>query len=298
MSGAIAFARGSISLLLLVVNTVFWSTPFLVVVVAKLLVPIQSWRYRCAAVLVWLASMWIVSNNLGLDLLQRIDWDIDGVEGLPRDATYLVGSNHQSWIDIVVLQRTFMWRIPFLRFFIKQQLIWLPILGLVWWALEMPFMKRYSKEKLEKHPELRGKDLEATRRSCERMLHTDVTMLNFLEGTRFSPSKHAAQSSPYRNLLRPKAGGVAFVLNAMGNSLTELLDVTIVYPEGQPTLWDLVSGRVSRIVVRVDRHAIPDDLRRGDYADDAAYRDRFQEWIRDLWVAKDARIDTLRERSA
>src|SRR5579863_10046354 len=101
-------------------------------------------------------------------LVTRTRWVVDGLQGLNRGGWYLVLSNHQSWVDIPVLQRTFNRRIPFLKFFLKQQLKWVPVLGLAWWALDFPFMQRYSKETLEQHPELRGKDKEATRIACER----------------------------------------------------------------------------------------------------------------------------------
>jgi 1-acyl-sn-glycerol-3-phosphate acyltransferase len=202
--------------------------------------------------------------------------------------------NHQSWVDIPVLQKVLNRRIPFLRFFLKQQLIWVPLMGPAWWALDFPFMKRYSRETLAKHPELQGRDMEATRRACEKFRHMPVSVMNFAEGTRFTPAKHDAQSSPYRHLLRPKAGGLAFVLDAMGDALHAILDVTIVYPQGSPTLMDLIAGRIRDI--RVHLRELPiDDTLRGDYEQDAAFRERFQLRINALWSQKDALVGRMRE---
>ncbi len=67
---------------------------------------------------------------------------MQGVDSLHQRGWYLVSSNHQSWVDILVLQRIFHGRIPFLKFFLKQELIWVPVIGLAWWALDFPFMKR------------------------------------------------------------------------------------------------------------------------------------------------------------
>jgi 1-acyl-sn-glycerol-3-phosphate acyltransferase len=287
-------ARSILALVVLAAHTVFWALPLYAVAIVKILIPWKPWRRTCSRALTRLSELWISTNNLALRLLHRTDWDIEGLGGLRMDRSYLVNSNHQSWTDIVVLQRVFNRRIPFLRFFIKQELIWVPILGLAWWALDMPFMKRYPRELLEKQPELRGKDLEATRRSCERLRHAPVSIMNFLEGTRFTAEKHLEQGSPYRNLLRPKAGGIAFVLGAMGEQLPYLLDVTIVYPQGRPTMWDFIGGGVSQVVVRVTQRPIPAEFSRGDYDKDPQFRERFQAWVSELWSDKDALIDQLR----
>jgi len=183
-------------------------------------------------------------------------------------------------------------RIPFLRFFLKQQLIWVPLLGPAWWALDFPFMKRYSKETLIRHPELQGKDRESTRRACEKFRHMPVAVMNFAEGTRFTPAKHDAQSSPYRHLLRPKAGGLAFVLDAMGDALHAILDVTIVYPQGRPTMMDLIAGRVRDI--RVHARELPIDAALvGSYDEDTAFRGRVKLWVNTLWSEKDTRAERM-----
>jgi 1-acyl-sn-glycerol-3-phosphate acyltransferase len=288
-----ASVRGGLSLLVVGIHTLLWAIPLYTVTIAKVVVPWGPWQRLCGRALTRVAELWIDTNNLALDLIHRIDWDVDGLGELRRNGSYLVNANHQSWTDVVVLQRVFNRRIPFLRFFLKQQLIWMPVLGLAWWALDMPFMKRYPREVLERHPELRGKDLETTRRSCQRLRHAPVTIMNFIEGTRFTPEKHRRQNSPYRNLLRPKAGGMAFVLSAMGAQLPTMLDVTIVYPESRASIWDFLCGRVSRMVVRVKQRPIPAELSSGDYTADPRFRQRFQAWVDEMWSDKDALIDRL-----
>ncbi len=147
---------------------------------------------------------------------------------------------------------------------------------------------------MEKHPELRGKDKQATRIACERFRHLPVSVMNFVEGTRFTQAKHDRQESPFRNLLRPRAGGTAFVLETMGDILQSVVDVTIVYPDGTPTLIDLLADRVPAIRVRVRELPIPADLLHRDYENDAQFRARFQEWINALWMEKDALIAEMR----
>src|SRR5690606_15139227 len=212
---------------------------------------------------------------------------------LQADGHYLVLANHQSWVDIVVLQKVFNRRIPLMRFFLKRQLIWVPLLGLAWWALDFPFMGRHTPKQIARRPELAGRDIAATRRACEKFREIPVAIMNFVEGTRFTPTKHAAQGAPYRHLLKPKSGGVAFVLDAMGEGLHAILDVTIAYPGGRPSMIDLLADRVPAIHVHVRQRAIPQELLHGDYQNDRAFRVRFQQWMNGLWREKDADVARL-----
>ena len=196
-----------------------------------------------APVLLWIAEAWISCNSAWMALTQRSEWDVSGLDELDYRSWYMVSCNHQSWVDILVLQHLLNRRIPLLKFFLKQQLIWVPVMGLAWWALDFPFMRRHSEQYLKKHPEMRGKDQETTRRACEKFALVPTSVMNFLEGTRFTPAKHARQQSPYAHLLKPKAGGMALALNAMGDKFQAILDVTIVYPDGRPTFWQFPAGQ-------------------------------------------------------
>jgi 1-acyl-sn-glycerol-3-phosphate acyltransferase len=284
------FIRTPLALLTFVTNTLVHCALLFTFALLKLLLPVPALQRGLARVLNAVGESWIDVNNFATDLFARIEWDIQGTDGLRYDGNYLVISNHQSWVDIPMMHRALNRKIPFLKFFLKQQLIFVPVLGLAWWALDFPFMKRYSKEFLAQHPELKGKDLETTRRSCEKFRLAPVSVMNFVEGTRFNEQKHAEQRSPFKHLLRPKAGGAAFVLNAMGDIIRSVVDITIIYPGGRPTIMDLLAGRVRKVRVLVRELPIPADLTGGDYQNDPAYRERFQHWITALWSEKDARI--------
>lgn len=285
--------RGILTSLLIFINILFWCIPLFTITLARLLVPIEAWRRACARAAVWVAENWISVNNAIFDLFQNTRWEISSLDGLRPDDWYLVVANHQTWSDIFVLQRVFNRRIPFLKFFIKHEMIWFPIMGLAWWALDFPFMKRYSREYLRKHPEKRGEDLETTREMCARFQHDPVSIVNFMEGTCFSAAKHALQESPYDHLLRPKAGGTAFTLAAMNGRIRTMLNITIAYPAGTPTFWDFLCGKVPHIIIDVQALPIPRRYLVGSYADDTHYRERFQAWVRELWHAKDARLGKL-----
>ena len=283
--------RGCAFFVLVFFNTFFWALPLYAIAILKLLLPTPWWRRVSERTLMGIAQLWVGDNNAILDLTQRIEWVVEGAEELERETWYIVSSNHQSWADVLVLQRVFHRRIPFLKFFIKRQLIWVPLLGLAWWALDLPFMHRHSKEYLARHPERIGEDLKTTRDACRRFTKTPTTILNFLEGTRFSPEKKARQQSPYRHLLKPKAGGIALVVDAMGDRLRSLLDVSVVYVGRSARFWDFASGRVSRVVVRVREIEIPEEFRHGDYQDDPLFRQRVQDWVAELWAVKDQWIE-------
>jgi 1-acyl-sn-glycerol-3-phosphate acyltransferase len=280
-------------LLLIAANTVIHAAPLLSIALFKALLPSTRLRRACDPLLTGLGESWIAVNSGMIDRFTRTRFEVELPPTLRRDGHYLVLANHQSWVDIVVLQKVLNRRIPFLRFFLKRQLFWVPVLGLAWWALDFPFMGRYTRRQIEKNPELGRRDMETTRRACEKFRAIPVSVMNFVEGTRFTPEKHAAQASPYTHLLKPKSGGVAFVIGAMGDSLQSVIDVTVVYPGGRPSMIDLMGGRIPEIRVVVRELPIPADLLGGDYQEDRAFRARFQQWMNALWQEKDARIETL-----
>lgn len=284
--------RGVVSLMGYAVNTIFWAVPLLIMAVVKAVVPIAAWRRACGRILTAIAENWIWVNNLAQNMTADIRFDVHGLESLKRKGGYLVLSNHQSWVDILVLQRIFYRKIPFLRFFIKKELFWFPVLGQAWWALDYPFIKRYRRSVLEKNPHLRGKDLEITRKACEKFKQIPVSIMNFVEGTRFTAEKHNLQKSPYAHLLKPKAGGTAFVLGAMGDQIHRILDVTIVYPGEQRSFWALLCGRIQEVKVRIQSFPVTPELI-GDYSNDHLFRERLQQWLNDLWREKDRRITEM-----
>lgn len=277
-------------LLVIVPSTIVHIVPLLAVTLLKALLPVAAWRRACNPLLTGLAESWVGVNNFLFDHCTNTRLRVQEQACLQRDGHYLVFANHQSWVDILVLQKVFNRRIPLLRFFLKRQLFWVPLLGLAWWALDFPFMGRYTARQIARNPALARRDIEATRRACDNFSAIPVAIMNFVEGTRFTPAKHAAQSSPYRHLLKPKSGGVAFVLGAMGQGLHSILDVTIAYPGGAPSLADLLGNRIGEVCVDVLQRPIPPELVQGDYQNDRAFRVRFQHWINEAWSDKDAAI--------
>ncbi|MDQ2077961.1 acetyltransferase [Marinimicrobium sp. ABcell2] len=286
--------KGALSLVLYSVATVVTFTLLLPLALLKFLVP--PWRAAIGRRADALASAWIDFSNFHQRQITGTELQIEGdLSSLSREQWYLLICNHQSWVDILILIRLFNGRIPYVKFFFKKQLLWVPLFGLALWVLDFPMMRRHSRTQLKRNPGLREQDMEQTRRACQVYRYNPVTVVTFPEGTRFRPAKHKAQGEVYRHLLRPHAGGMAFSLSAMEGRLRKMVDVTINYPDGVPSFWDYSCGRVRRVQLRVVQRTLTEDLL-GDYQHDREFRMHFQSWVNDIWREKDAWLDSMRER--
>ena len=285
-------ARAFVIILLLLLNLALWGTLVFLGGIVKLLT-FREARRRVILVLTWFGERWVQVNDWIFDTFLDTQWRFEGFDSLRRDAHYLVVSNHISWIDILAVFRALYGHAPFLRFFLKHTLIWFPILGQACWAMEFPFMRRYSPEYLKQHPEKRGRDLETTRRACRRYRHLPVSILNFVEGTRFTRDKHEDQQSPYRHLLRPRIGGIGFVIASLGEQLDSMVDVTIVYPHRDVTIWDFVTNRVPWITLRARRLDIPPEYVSSAITERGPAREEFKVWVEKIWQEKDEEISRI-----
>lgn len=281
---------GTLTVVLMVPSLLLWSGLMIPAMFMKLL-PLFTLQRWCSRYCVWSARRWVGTNQLIFRLLHGLP-AADTYGHLELDAalqpgrSYLLVCNHQSWADILILFASFHGRVPFLRFFLKRDLIYVPIIGLVCWAMDFPFMTRKSG----------AADIATTRRACAVYKLDPVTVVNFLEGTRFTKAKHAAKQSPYQHLLRPKAAGLSYTLNAMGEQFEALINVTLVYQPTQRTLvWSWLCGEQRNVRLHTTVSPLPADLLAGDYAGDASFRERFQAWVNGLWAVKDAQLQRFRD---
>lgn len=248
-----------------------------------------------------ITNSWLSVNNWLIDhVLPNTQWDISIDENLQlsMQGRYLMTCNHQSWVDTTVNQYFGLTRMPLTRFFTKWELIFIPFVGQAFKILGFPMMKRHSKAQIEKKPALKDRDMEEARKACQQLLTQPFTLLNYLEGTRFTQEKHDQQQSPYQHLLKPKAGGLALALNILGDQIDALVDMTIVYPDGVPGYSEFWLGEVPRIAVNLRKINIPDWVLGGNYEDDAEYRERFQQWVHELWLEKDQLIESMQQKFA
>lgn len=282
-----------ISLVLLIINTSIWGSLIAIGGIIKLLLPLQALRRALTKIMNRFMWAWATCNGGILYLISNIEWDISGLDNLDPNGWYLLISNHVSGFDIAAQTYVLRNHIPMLKFFLKKELLYVPILGLGCWALDMPFMNRTSPAKLKKNPKLKGKDLETTRKACERFKDSPTSIINYVEGSRFTEEKRLRQDSPYRHLLRPKASGIAFTLSAMGEQFTNLLNITLVYPEtSEKVLSNVMHGRTKKVVMHVEVLPVP-QVDANDYLHHADSRVAFQRWLNQLWFEKDQFIDNV-----
>ena len=286
--------KGVLGFLAVVINTLFWCLFLLTIAIFKLLIPTESWKRLCTKLIINIGECWIYCNGLWIQALHRPRWNVEGFEELDSSNWYLAVANHQSWADIFVLQGITNRKIPMLKFFMKHVLIWVPVIGLAWWALDMPFLKRYTKEEIQKNPELRGKDIKAMEKSFERYSRYPVSIFSFAEGTRFTKEKKDNQLSQFEYLLNPKIGGIGLTLTTMPY-IKLLLDFTIHYEDERRSFWDFLCGRMFKADVKVRQINIPDNLLGKNYEDDPIFRENLKEWVYDIWSDKEKYLEEVRK---
>lgn len=289
------------SLSLFALNLALWGLLVTPLGIIKLVLPFKIVRRFTALAGKGCYRGWTLFNTALINVFNHVSWQIQGAQALDQHSWYLLISNHKSWLDIPVVSRVAHRRIPEPKFFLKDELKWLPFLGTGCWALDMPFMKRYSAAQLAKKPQLKGKDIATTRRSCQKFKTVPTTIINFVEGTRFTEHKKVQKRSPFQFLLPPKAGGIAFTLASMGEQFDALLDFTILYPDNQQhAALDMLMGKLKRVVVHVDTLPIDENVI-GDYFNDESFRQRFQLWLnqrwqhKELWITNYYQADSIRE---
>lgn len=233
---------------------------------------------------------WALNNFLIISLFNKVEWKIKGQEGLNKKSWYLLIANHQSWLDIFVLSYFARQNIPSPKYFLKDSLKKVPFVGMACWALDMPFMRRYSRSYLKKKPHMKGKDIETTKKACEKFKNMPTTIINFVEGTRYTKEKHKRQNNNFLNLLTPKASGIAFALQTMGEQFDKILNVTVIYPNTSIAIMsDALKGRLTEIIIDVEQ--IPNgELLQGNYSEDKEYKRDFHRWLTQLWHRNDKKI--------
>ena len=182
---------------------------------------------------------------------------------------------------------------PAPKFFLKDELKYVPLIGSGAWALGMPFMKRASKAQIAKNPKLKGMDVARTQKSCKNFKHHPTTVINFAEGTRFTEHKQQKQNSPFKHLLKPKAGGTAFALQVLIEQLDGLINATLIYHGGNKKIFQsFMLGKLAGIDVKLDYVPLV-QVPQGDYQLDKTYRVTFQQYLNTQWHSKDSLIDSL-----
>ncbi len=291
LSGLPSFIAMPISFTLFCLNLAIVGTLLVIGGLIKILIPLKFAQKVIYDLMHFVYRTWALNNYLIMTLFNKIEWKIKGNQNLNKKSWYLLIANHQSWLDIFVLSKFAREHIPEPKYFLKDSLKKVPFIGMSCWALDMPFMKRYSKSFLKKHPHLIGTDIETTKRSCEKFKKTPTTIINFVEGTRFTQQKHQEQNNDFQHLLLPKAGGIAFTLATMGEQFDKILNITLVYPQNHGHIMkDLLKGQLKEIVIDIEQISDIQKLQ-GNYIDDIEYKSFFHQWLTQTWRNKDTKID-------
>ena len=122
------WATGAVAFLFLVANTLACCTVLFLLALVKLVVPLARVRAPLDRALNAVATCWVTGNGVWMRLTQRTEWDIQGSADLDTSRWYIVACNHQSWVDIFVLQRMLNRRVPLLKFFLKRELLYVPVM--------------------------------------------------------------------------------------------------------------------------------------------------------------------------
>jgi 1-acyl-sn-glycerol-3-phosphate acyltransferase len=281
---------GVIAAILYVLSITLWVALLFFAGILRFILPNKRWRNFLTYVMNQMPAYWADTNHAIQWLTTKIEWDVKGLDGLNYNDWYLIMSNHQSYADILILQNICKHKIPMPKFFMKKELLWsLPIASWACWLLDFPFMYRHGKAALAKNPALKGQDVATTKKACEKFKELPTTVINFVEGTRFTAKKQQQQQSPYQYLLRPKAGGIAFALATLGEQFHKIINVTIIYPTANINAWDFICGKAKKIIVRAEVLPITPALM-GDYENSRDFRVQFQSWLNQLWQQKDELI--------
>ena len=286
MNNLVENFKGVICFLILLTNTLVLATLMIPLGIIKFLIPIKSLRISFTKMIIKIGEIWISVNSIWVLKILNPKIQIKGFESLNKNEWYLTTSNHQSWADIFMVQMLTNRKIPMLKFFMKHVLIYVPVIGICWWALDMPFLKRYTKEQIKKNPKLKGRDFKEMRKSLNHYSLHPVSVFSYAEGTRFTHKKHADQESPYNNLLKPKEGGMALALSVIP-SIKFLIDITIIYESPKRSFWDYLCGRLKNIKIFVKKIEIPKEFLNEKLAEDDRLRSNFKAWLNNIWKDKD-----------
>jgi len=257
------------------------------------IIPNKNLKVSLGSISNTMGSATVASITTALKILHKLEWDFQIPEDVNADTWYIAMSNHQSWADIFILLAAGHKKIPLLKFFMKKELQWIPIIYLVHKTIDMPFLNRHSRAQIQANPELKKIDFENAKIAAKRFSRNPSTAFSFAEGTRFTLQKHSAQESPYSDLLKPKVGALAIALSGMPQVNT-LVDFTVVYATEKRSTWDFLCGNLSRAKVAAKTYALPENLKNRSFEEDDDYRRSFQTFVDAIWLEKQQTIKDLK----
>lgn len=258
-------------------NLAFWCVPLLVLVVVRgIAPPARGWTQATGEAIYRHA---VAFDDWWLRRVSRAVWHCPDPPPA-RDAPCIVIANHRSWADVFLIQSAVARHGPIVKFLCKRELAWIPVLGLIFLAFDFPVVRRRGSRGLPE-AESRAADRRRVREACETLRTRPAAMLTFVEGTRFTPEKHARVASPYRCLLPPKTGGFEAIVESLRGVEARVLDLTILY-SGTSAFWTFLGGAAGETEVRAESFALREVLAAGP-----------RDWLAGRWRGKDEALASI-----
>lgn len=254
----------TLTAIVVTINLLFWVIPLAIFGLLRFLIPANTIRRGISYCTEGCYRGAVAVHNFWMFRVVGIDLQLIGE--LPDHPAPIIVSNHQTWMDIPVLHGAITGNGPILKFLIKRELLWVPIIGWICYSLNFPRLNR------GKGHEARQKDLAAIQSFSASLNSEPGALLIYAEGTRFTPQKHENQASPYSHLLTPRPGGLKIAMQSI-DSATPIIDTTIVY-EGETNFWRCLGGNTRSIKVYVRSYPA------GEIKD-------VRSWLNQRWQEKD-----------
>ena len=286
--------KGILPLAYITLNLAIWILPLLILAVLKLIVPLRPVKQ---AVYKLMIGIYFIAVKIDLVLFRwilNIRFEVDPLDDLQADKNYLIVSNHRSWADILIYQSILIDHSPIIKFIVKKELLYLPLVGLICWAYEYPLVNRNS----VKDGSTRNNNLKTDQKILKDKLldigQNPAAIINFAEGSRYTLERRDRHNSPHTNLLKPRAGGLFFILKTFGHQFDYLLDFTILYDRTEPIFFKFLDGKCRKVKVRVNKFPMSDLLQSLSDSSNTLSFEKVDEWLKTLWSGKDKIIDRMR----
>jgi len=284
----ISYSKGVFPFLCIVANLCFWLVPLIFLTLLKSIIPARRFQNLLSWLMEWVYRLAVWCDDPILFRMIGIRLEVEGLAAKYPEKFYLIIANHQSWNDILILQHLFNRKAPVLKFLVKRELIYLPIVGFICWAYNYPFLTRRSIKGFESPQGHSPWDFWKLEKALDKFSRYPASVVTMAEGTRFARQKARTYNSPYKHLLKPRAGGLTTILALLGDRVSAILDVTIVYDCPHPSFWNFLRGKCNRVIVRVKEHAPKEIAKVYDF-------DTLAEWLKGVWEKKDLEIELIRQ---
>jgi 1-acyl-sn-glycerol-3-phosphate acyltransferase len=179
----------------------------------------------------------------------------------------VVMCNHQSWFDIPLVQHVITGNGPIIKFLVKREIVWIPVIGWICLVLNFPRLRR------GKNNGTGESDFSIIRKASKGHGNDSGALLIFPEGTRFSEAKKVKQKTLYHHLLKPKAGGLRMI-KQHASADTNLVDITINYHQKNVHIWNCLRADPAKITITIEHYNLKEI-------------DDIETWLNNRWLEKD-----------